>query len=145
MFKATGHAAIGAPLSVVGKARLAVRIWLTYLEVRWTIWRHDLPRAVDRLGVPGEREPRPVGLLGRAVSRALRIGPWQPRCLTRSLVLFRLLRAQGSPGELVIGLPEAARSVDAHAWVEIDGRDVGPAPGRFGHQELVRYPRPIHQ
>jgi hypothetical protein len=56
-----------------------------------------------------------------------------------ALVLFRLLRRQGDPAELVIGLPATAADQNAHAWIELDGRDVGPAPGRNGHVELARF------
>jgi hypothetical protein len=55
--------------------------------------------------------------------------------------LYRLLRAQGDPAELVIGLTELPESPDAHAWIELDGRDIGPLPGRGHHRELARYPR----
>jgi hypothetical protein len=40
----------------------------------------------------------------------------------------------------VIGLPSSPTDKDAHAWVEVRGIDIGPAPGRLGHAELVRYP-----
>ena len=40
--------------------------------------------------------------------------------------------------ELVIGLPEQAKDERAHAWVELEGRDVGPPPGRAGHLEMAR-------
>jgi hypothetical protein len=53
--------------------------------------------------------------------------------------LFRLLREQGDPAELVIGLPDAAADHEAHAWVEVDGRDVGPPPGRGQHEPLARF------
>ena len=53
-------------------------------------------------------------------------------------MLFRLLREQGDDVELVIGLPEEAADERAHAWVELHGRDVGPPPGRAGHEEMAR-------
>jgi hypothetical protein len=53
--------------------------------------------------------------------------------------LFRLLHEQGDEAELVIGLPAAAATKDAHAWVEINGVDVGPPPGRGSHEVLARY------
>ena len=127
-------------MSFVDKLTLAARIWLTYGAVRAALRRYPLPEAVARLGVDAGRSAYPTALLSRAVSRALRIGPWRPRCLTRSLVLYRLLRAQGAPADLIIGLPSETSDWDAHAWVEIDGQDVGPVPGRYGHEELVRYP-----
>ena len=129
------------PISLAEKLVLVARVWRTYALVLLTLRRHPLPRAIARLGVaaPPRRE-WPVPLLSRAVTRSLRIGPWRPRCLTRSLVLYRLLRAQGSAPYLVIGLPSVAADWDAHAWVELDSRDVGPWPGRGRHEELVRYP-----
>jgi hypothetical protein len=54
-------------------------------------------------------------------------------------VLFRLLRAQGDPAELVIGLPHEPRDEEAHAWVEIQRVDVGPPPGKGSHEELARF------
>jgi hypothetical protein len=57
-----------------------------------------------------------------------------------SLVLFHLLRRQGDPAELVIGLPHRPTNRNAHAWVELGGRVVGPPPGRLGHEPLARYP-----
>ena len=54
-------------------------------------------------------------------------------------MLFRLLRAQGEEPELVIGLPLEPRDRDAHAWIELAGRDVGPPPGKGRHVELARY------
>jgi hypothetical protein len=87
---------------------------------------------------PTTHAVRPVRL-GRIVGRSLGVGPVRARCLFSSMVLFRLLRAQGQAPELVIGLPIEPRDKDAHAWVELDGRDVGPPPGRGRHEELARY------
>jgi hypothetical protein len=129
------------PLSVRDRILLLVRIWWIAAGIPLAIRRRPLPDVVRRLGARRGHRTWPPLLLSRAVSRGLRIGPWQPRCIIRALVLYRLLRAQGTPAELVIGLSERATSTDAHAWIEVAGRDVGPAPGRFGHQELVRYPQ----
>jgi hypothetical protein len=78
--------------------------------------------------------------LSSAVHKSLRLGNRRPRCLVNALVLFRLLREQGEQAELVIGLLPNAPNQRAHAWVELDGRDVGPPPGRFGHEEMARLP-----
>jgi hypothetical protein len=77
--------------------------------------------------------------LGRAVWRSLSIAGYQPRCLTSSLILYRLLIEQGQLGELVLGLPHEPLDNKAHAWIEIGGTDVGPPPGKQGHEELARY------
>ena len=130
-----------APLSTPAKVWLLWRVWWTALVVQLALRRHPLPQAVTILGAPSARQPIPPALLSRAVSRGLRLGRWQPRCLIRSLVLFRLLREQGDPAELVIGLPQRPHSPDAHAWVELAERDIGPLPGRGSHVEMARYPR----
>jgi hypothetical protein len=129
------------PLSPPAKVRLALRIWRTYLRVRRGIRRSDLPTAVAKLGSTGSASlPRyPAARLSRAVDRALGPLPDDPTCLVRSLVLFRLLREQGDEAEVVIGLPENPTTKDAHAWVELDGHDVGPPPGRSGHRQMARY------
>jgi hypothetical protein len=103
--------------------------------------RDPLPAAVERLRAESPTDlvsVHPVRL-GRIVRRVLRLGPIKPRCLTASLVLYQLLRGQGEQAQLVIGLPRTPVDKRAHAWVEIEGVDVGPPPGRAGHVELARY------
>jgi hypothetical protein len=123
------------------KVSLALRIWLTFVLVQTGLRRRPLPELVTGLGRP--RRTRCYGVppprLGIIVARALRLGRRRARCLTSSLVLYRLLQHQGLPAELVIGLPEMPRGRQAHAWVEVRGVDVGPPPGRSGHVELARY------
>ncbi len=138
------HRAGRARLSAWDKALLAGRVWIAALDVYLQLRRGSLDEAVVALGrrrKSARRERRSPMLLSRAVWRALRVGPLRPRCLTRSLVLYRLLRAQGDEPQLVVGLPEPVTSSDAHAWVEIAGRDIGPPPGAAGYRELARYPR----
>ena len=128
-------------LSLPEKAILAVRIWAAYLLIRRNVRRVELPLLIERLSRISRpaRSRHPARRLSRAVDRSLRIGSRRPTCLVNSLVLFRLLREQGDPAELVIGLPESPTSKDAHAWVELDGREVGPPPGRAGHSQLARF------
>lgn len=128
------------PIGWAAKARLLAVVWLTAAGVVIGLRSERLPAFITRLGVPADRRPVPAFLLSRAVSRGLRIGPWQPRCLIRALVLYRLLRAQGVEAVLVIGLAADSPSTEAHAWVELDGRDIGPVPGANGHRALARYP-----
>jgi hypothetical protein len=123
------------------KLAVGARIWWTFLNVAIGVRRHPLPILVSRLstvaGAPDVRiDPR---RMGRIVGRGLRIGPWRPRCLFGALTLYRMLVRQGERVELVIGLPDRARSKDAHAWVEVAGVDVGPPPGRAWHEPLARY------
>jgi hypothetical protein len=129
-------------LSPVAKALLAARVWVAFVSVQVGVRRYALPELVERLGRRSRRPPAgtlPPARLGLIVARLSRVGGNPARCLLTSLVLYRLLRARGEPAQLVIGLPARPRSVDAHAWVEIDGVDVGPPPGRMNHQVLARY------
>jgi Transglutaminase-like superfamily len=122
--------------------RVAATVCRDLVVVRRALASHPLPAAVALAGsVPKSPVARwPVQRLSRAVDRCLLVGPLRARCLVRAMVLYRLLRRQGLSPQVVIGLQADATGPDAHAWVEIDGHDVGPYPGRSGHDELVRYP-----
>ncbi len=116
-------------------------MWLSFLRVRIGLRRLPLPLSVDELGrTPVRAYRHPPALLSLAVYRSLQLGPHKPRCLTSSLVLYRLLREQGDLAELVIGLPAEARNHAAHAWVELGTRDIGPPPGRGRHTPIARFP-----
>jgi transglutaminase-like putative cysteine protease len=123
------------------KASLVPRVLIAFFVVHLAVRRNPLPRAVEALGRPRRRASYyvPPKRLGKVTVLVLWAGPRKPRCLFSALVLYRLVRAQGDPAELVIGLPQNARTKDAHAWVEVEGIDVGPPPGRSGHVELTRY------
>lgn len=129
------------PLSLGAKAGLALRVWALLPRILLGLRRERLPGFVARLGSPDRlRDDRlPAARLSRAVDRSLRLGSHRPRCLVNALVLYRLLREQGDEAELVIGLPARPTDKDAHAWVELAGVDVGPPPGRSGHEELARF------
>ena len=130
-----------ATLSGWQKAGLAAHAWLSLLHVHLLLRRVPLPEAVQRLSCDDRAwwPPLQPRRLSRIIHRSLRVGAWQPRCLIGALVLFRLLRAQGVDAELAIGLPDDAETHAAHAWIEVDGVDVGPPPGKGDHEALARY------
>lgn len=67
----------------------------------------------------------------RSVSRASRYGLFRPSCLVRSLALAHLLAREGVPGSLIrVGVRRTAGALDAHAWIELDGRVIGDDPRR---------------
>lgn len=73
------------------------------------------------------REPRREAVLPVEAARDLlavaRFLPFSTTCLDRSLALFRLLRSEGIPSSMRIGVARhGSRSVIAHAWVEHEGR-----------------------
>lgn len=128
-------------LSLPAKFHLVARVWRLFLLVRVGLITTPLPQLVARLGNAPKFASRlyPPQLLSLAVDRSLRFGRFQPTCLVRALVLFRLLREQGHAAQVVIGLHAQELDHRAHAWVELDGVDVGPAPGRGHHLPLARF------
>jgi hypothetical protein len=127
--------------SATARIAIALRALWLFLQVRTRLRSTDLPLVVASLGrVDRLRRPRArPRRLGRIVARTLAIGPFRARCLHTSLVLYRMLREQGDRAELVIGLEPNPRDKDAHAWIEVDGRDVGPPPGGGGYTALARF------
>ena len=101
------------------------------------LFRYDLVAAT--LGFQGvrrglhsrvSRRQRPGAELETAIPEAVShivAFYWKPvRCLQRSIVTARVLRAYGLPADVVIGyLPVP---FVAHAWVEVDGRIVNDSP-----------------
>jgi hypothetical protein len=79
----------------------------------------------DRWPRIGTRRAAPDGLAIR-VRRWLAFGrgPWTSSCLTRSLVLYAMLRQHGYRPRLHLGVDGDARSFAAHAWVTLGGRPV---------------------
>jgi transglutaminase superfamily protein len=130
------------PVSMRRKVSLVLRSWFWFAAVWVQLRRRPIPAIVAGLSNVGRPTAAPVAprRLGRIVARSLSVGPWRARCLFTSFVLFRLLRTQGDDPDIVIGLPLEPGDKDAHAWVEVSGRDVGPPPGRGHHVELARYP-----
>lgn len=117
------------PWTLAEKASLAKEIATTYLWARRQIRRTSVDRAaVDardgRPAVPRDDRPNAeyqvAWRVSRIVERRLSQLPGDTRCLTRSVVLVRMLARRGMDATLVIGArsqPEFA----AHAWVELDG------------------------
>ena len=126
---------------MIWRLRLAIVVASRYVRVRFDLPRIPLPDLVVRYSrAERHRHRYPIHTLRRAVDRLL-VLPGRPlRCLPRALVMYSLAVEQDHDPRLVVGLPQAGDSYRAHAWVEIDGVDVGPSPGRAGHQPMVAYP-----
>ena len=76
----------------------------------------------DRWPRLGSGRAAPNGLADR-VRRWLAFGrgPWTSSCLTRSLVLYAMLRQHGHRPRLHLGVDGNASSFAAHAWVTLGG------------------------
>jgi hypothetical protein len=140
----SGRAAARLPparqLNPAERGRLAGEIILAYVQARRELRRAPIASAVAGLrshpdAMPQERVAGTLSearRLGRAVARTLSVVPGDTRCLTRSLVLTRLLARRGIPARLVIGARATPRFT-AHAWVEYEGQPVlHPGDGSFG-------------
>lgn len=73
------------------------------------------PRVAPRPHTPAQL----AGRVRRWLARGR--GPWTSNCLTRSLVLYAMLRQHGHQPQFMLGVSGTARSFDAHAWVAVDG------------------------
>ena len=65
---------------------------------------------------------------------AARVARPQGRCLTRSLLLFFLLKARDEAVELRVGITREAAALQGHAWIEKRGTVFADSPqltGRF--------------
>lgn len=87
-------------------------------------WMGRAVRGKPRTTAPGvmQRSAQMVALAGRhSLGRST--------CLTRSLVLIRLLKQRGFDSQLRIGVRITNGALDAHAWVEHDGVPVNDRRG----------------
>lgn len=115
-------------MTTAARIRLATEILVDYAAIRWRLGRQALPEVLRALrGTPRRRNavpgPDDHARLAGAVVRTLEPLPLDSRCLMRSLVLLALLSRRGVAGALVIAArPGETDSLDAHAWIEVDGR-----------------------
>ena len=111
--------------------RLLFQAWVlllgTDLALRW--------RGFARARRFAEVPQRPASEAGAQQSVSIERMAWlvavaaryhlQPmRCLVQSMTLQRLLRRQGIPAELRIGVQREGDSIKAHAWLEESGRPI---------------------
>jgi hypothetical protein len=117
------------PFTLGEKLSLSGEIAATYVLARWWLWRRTLDEAVAaaRSGTAPAPEMEPSfseyqlsRRLGDVVERRIDHLPGDTRCLTRSLVLLRILTRRGIPASLSIGVRNEDE-FSAHAWVELGG------------------------
>lgn len=64
----------------------------------------------------------------RSVEIAARYALLNANCLSRSMMLWWLLRRRGVATELRIGVRKRDGRFEAHAWIELEGRVLNDAP-----------------
>jgi hypothetical protein len=125
------------------KAQLTGEIIVGYIRVRHRLRTLEFPRAVASIrgetptAQTGSHEAMLLGVrLGLVIERVFRVIPGDTRCLTRSLVLLRMLSRRGIASSVVLGV-RAAPEFGAHAWVEHAGQPLLPPIESSGRQLLV--------
>jgi hypothetical protein len=111
----------------------------TRLALRTLTWR----RAVQLLDgpLPVRRSPaRGPAEVAAAVLEASRLLPGTSSCLAQALAARTLLRRQGLPCEIRIGVNRTSHGgIEAHAWIESEGQVIlGVAEPKY-----APFPRPI--
>ena len=64
-------------------------------------------------------------------------GPYRGNCLSRSLVLWWLLRRWGIESDLHIGVRRDTENLDAHAWVEYQGQPLNAS--EWVHEQYATF------
>lgn len=140
-------------LLAVGRrlARLLVRAFgappRDVVEAARAQWALLLSLAALNLRLPG-RLVRPITLfdsrtgpadevrlrrIAVAVDRASRWGLFHPTCLVRAMALERLIHRAGAGRAVVrVGIRHEESDLQAHAWIEVNGRVLGDHPEHVG-------------
>lgn len=114
--------------------RRATLVWKALMRLR-EVERQDLGRqtvaalaacpAEGSFGAGGGRNWATAKELAWAVGVAAWVARPRPTCLTRSLVLWSLLRDAGIPVRMRLGARLSREDLlEAHAWVEVEGEPV---------------------
>lgn len=99
-----------------------------------------LPAGI-RHGLPtGSQDMAHAQKLSELVGIAARHGLYRANCLHQALPLCWLLRREGLPASLKIGVRSGSPCFEAHAWVELGGVALGQSVA-----EYRPFPRPVDQ
>ena len=98
-------------------------------------------RICDRWPSAGRVRQAPHALAGRARRWLWHgRGPWTSTCLTRSLLLYAMLRQHGYRPRFVVGVMGAHARFAAHAWVMLDDMALGDPQGAVdGYSQLISH------
>ena len=126
---------------ILGKAwilLLVTELGLRTVSLQRTQWLLRYPKR-DAKSVPETSTMATAARLGRLVDLAGQYHLLTVRCLSRALVLQRLLGQRGVVTDLQIGVRRECDTIRAHAWLEADGQLVGePGANSDGFTRLVR-------
>jgi hypothetical protein len=100
---------------------IALVLRLTGLLRSQQVLSRFVPRRFDLKTWQSEAELAEARRISQLVSVATKHGVYPATCLSRSLVLWFLLRREGIEGSLCLGTRKEAGRFEAHAWVELAG------------------------
>jgi hypothetical protein len=108
-----------------------VEFGLRVLKLKTLLAILQSDRRADREG--SNRAPAKPERVGYCVELASRLHPLRPTCLKKALVLFAMLARRGVKAQVIVGAAKTDGKLDAHAWIEHEGRVVlgGPATERY--------------
>jgi hypothetical protein len=118
--------------------RAMVLLPLVAVSLRWRGFRAT-QAALQRFLSKSNPEPnaafanKHAAVTAQMVNAADRHGFVHPSCLAKSLTLWWLLRRQGIPSHLRIGIRKEKEKFEAHAWVECDGAALNGADEQHHH------------
>lgn len=96
-------------------------------SVCWRVPQQWLAPEAETRASSSPEVPMRAADAARWVDAVYRRLPFAPTCLTRSLVLTRVLRSRGVPCRLRVGVRKQDGRLEAHAWVECDGQPLAEA------------------
>jgi hypothetical protein len=122
----------------------ATRVVLRTLGWELALGLLDPRRLARRPGSPSAARRRSARDVAAAVADASRLLPGTSSCLAQALAARLLLRREGLPVEIRIGVGRTPPGgLKAHAWVESDGEIVLGDPASQPGAPYAPFPRPI--
>lgn len=129
-----------SPRELRDLSRAQLALGLSWVQVRTLPTGRLVDYAVGRASGPGSPAAcQRATELALAVERAAEYGLFRPSCLVRSMAILKLLRRSGiARAELRVGVRKREDQLEAHAWVELDGRVLGDRPERVATFTVTR-------
>ena len=107
---------------------------------RWNRLPRPLARPLAQPSGATPLEPERTALLVGAVAGHLSL---RPTCLVRSLFLQWMLQRDGLRSDLKVGVRFSEGRLEAHAWVECEGRPVNEVPAVCSRYQAFPDPLPM--
>lgn len=125
-------------------ALLLIALPLVSVSLRWLGYRRTLALVETRSDMPVRRAASAADLahahhLARLLSTAGRRG-LRATCLPQALLLHLLLRRRGLEPQLKLGMRRTDAQPDMHAWVELGGVSLDPAPSTHVPFDAASHP-----